>query len=139
MVTYTAGLLQFHKFLSDQNKYTLTTVSNALKTHEIDVYDLLNGFVFHLMNAKHFRNKTALTQFTRNGYMVAVRSYLQYNDVDIIPAKFKRKVLMPKIMREDEEALDAADIRQILLSCQNRRLKPYLLVLASAGLGHLRL
>src|SRR5581483_7898094 len=35
---------------------------------------------------------------------------------------------------QDEEAIDAADIRTILLSCSNRRLKPFILVLASAGL-----
>lgn len=41
---------------------------------------------------------------------------------------------MPKLYREDEEALDSADIRTIMLSCNNRRLKPFLLVLASGGL-----
>lgn len=41
---------------------------------------------------------------------------------------------MPKLYKEDEEALDANEVRQILLACNNRRLKPYLLVLASAGL-----
>ena len=66
--------------------------------------------------------------------MVAVRSYLAYYDVDIIPSKFKRKVKMPKLYREDEEALDVSDIRKILLSCNNRRLKAYLLVLASDGM-----
>jgi integrase len=41
---------------------------------------------------------------------------------------------MPKLYREDEEPLDASDIRMILLACSNRRLKSYLLVLASGGL-----
>jgi integrase len=41
---------------------------------------------------------------------------------------------MPKLYREDEEPLDASDIRKILLSCNNRRLKTYLLVLASGGM-----
>ena len=40
---------------------------------------------------------------------------------------------MPKLYREDEEPLDVQDIRKILLSCNNRRLKAYLLVLASSG------
>ena len=46
---------------------------------------------------------------------------------------WERKVKMPKLYREDE-ALDASDIRKILLSCNNRRLKAYLLVLASGGM-----
>src|ERR687885_706773 len=67
-------------------------------------------------------------------YITAVRSYLAYYDIDIIPSKFKRKVKMPKMYREDEEPLDVSDIRKILLSCNNRRLKTYLLVLASGGM-----
>jgi integrase len=51
----------------------------------------------------------------------------------VIPAKFKRKVKVPKVYSEEEQPLDIKDIRQILLNCHNRRLKAYLLVLASAG------
>jgi integrase len=51
----------------------------------------------------------------------------------VIPAKFKRKVKVPKAYSEEEQPLDIKDIRQILLNCHNRRLKAYLLVLASAG------
>jgi hypothetical protein len=41
--------------------------------------------------------------------MGAVRSYLAYYDIDIIPSKFKRKVKMPKMYREDEEPLDTSE------------------------------
>jgi integrase len=41
---------------------------------------------------------------------------------------------MPKLYREDEEPLDSSDIRKILLNCSNRRLKSYLLILASGGM-----
>jgi integrase len=67
-------------------------------------------------------------------YIAAIRSYLAYYDIDIIPSKFRRKVKMPKLYREDEEPLDVSDIRKVLLSCNNRRLKTYLLVLASGGM-----
>jgi integrase len=39
-----------------------------------------------------------------------------------------------KIAREDEQPLDATDIRKLLLACSNRRLKAYLLLLASGGM-----
>jgi integrase len=67
-------------------------------------------------------------------YIAAIRSYLAYHDIDVMPSKFKRKVKMPKMHREDEEPLDVSDIRKILLSCNNRRSKAYLLVLASGGM-----
>ena len=38
------------------------------------------------------------------------------------------------MLREDEEPLDVSDIRKILLSCNNRRLKTLLLVLASGAM-----
>ena len=59
---------------------------------------------------------------------------MAYHDIDVMPSKFKRKVKMPKSYREDEEPLDVSDIRKILLSCNNRRSKAYLLVLASGGM-----
>ena len=62
-----------------------------------------------------------------------MRSYLAYYDIDVVSSKFKRKVKMPKAYREDEEALDVRDIRNVLLVCNNRRLKTYILVLASGG------
>ena len=67
-------------------------------------------------------------------YVAAIRSYLAYHDIDVIPSKFKRKVRMPKLYREDEQPIDAEDIRKILLSCNNRRMKVYLLVLASGAM-----
>lgn len=135
METYTAGLLAFQKFLSldKDQKYTLATIIYSLQKNEIDLYVLLNNFVSYLMKAKHSHYGTPLSIHSINFYMTAVRSYLQFNDIDVVIAKFKRKVKMPKLYKEDEEALDAADIRKILLSCNNRRLKPFILVLASAG------
>jgi hypothetical protein len=48
--------------------------------------------------------------------LIGMRSYLAYYDIDIIPSKFKRKVKVPKIGREDEESIDVEDVRKILLS-----------------------
>jgi integrase len=66
--------------------------------------------------------------------MIEIKSYLAYYDIDVIPAKFKRKVHMPKIQTDDQDPLDVADVRNILLKCSNRRLKTLILILASAGM-----
>jgi hypothetical protein len=60
-------------------------------------------------------------------YPAALRSYFAYHDIDIISSKFRRKVKIAKVPREDEQHLDVEDIRKMLLSCNNRRLKAYLL------------
>ena len=123
--TYSAALTHFDKFLSIKN-YTLETIVLALSTNQIDVYALLESFVSYLLSLKNKEAK--LTPNSIALYLAAIRSYLAYHDIDIVPAKFKRKVRLPKAYREDEQALDVQDIRKILLSCNNRRVKAYLLV-----------
>lgn len=129
---YEIGLHHFQIFL-DQNSYTkgsnVETTLNLLLRGELNVYELLENFIANLMSTNPNLAPTSIRL-----YVTAVRSYLAYYDIDIIPSKFRRKVRMPKVYREDEEALDIQDIRKILLSCNNRRLKTYLLVLASGGL-----
>jgi len=71
---------------------------------------------------------------TINQYLTGIRSYLSYYDIDVVPAKFERRVRIPKIYHEEEEPIDAKDIRQMLLNCHNRRLKAFILILASSGL-----
>jgi hypothetical protein len=39
-------------------------------------------------------------------YVAAIRSYFAYHDIDVIPARFKRKVRMPIPYREDEQPID---------------------------------
>jgi len=95
----------------------------------INVYELLDGFVSYIL-----ASRPGITPKSISLYLAALRSYFAYYDIDIMPSKFKKKVKVPKIYREDEEPLDAADIRKMLLSCNNRRLKPLLLVLGSGAM-----
>src|SRR5919204_2073798 len=128
--TYQTGLLHLHKFLNQNypgDKVTLETILEKLTKNEINLYELLDRFVSFLLSSK-------LSIHSIRIVMTAVRSYFAYYDIDVIPSKFKRKVKMPKLYREDEQPLDASDIRKILLACNNRRLKAYLLVLASGGM-----
>jgi integrase len=127
---YQYGLIHFQRFLSQKHPdYNLETILKPLGENKINTYELLDGFISYLQ-----MSNGTLTPSSVKLYMSTVRAYLGYYDVDIIPSKFKRKVKMPKSYREDEEALDSSDIRRILLACNNRRLKTYLLVLASGGM-----
>ena len=129
---YESALHHFQVFLeqkysSQDNK--IEVILNLLSKGELNVYELLDDFVANLISINPH-----LTPASIRLYVAPVRSYLGYCDIDVIPSKFRRKVRMPKIYREDEEPLDVQDIRKILLSCNNRRLKTYLLVLASSGI-----
>ena len=125
---YGVALSHFQIFL--RSKYQpndIETILAAITTERVNVYSLLDGFVSYLVD------KNKLTPNSVSLYVAAVRSYVGYYDIDIVPSRFKRKVRMPKRLREDEEPIDASEIRKILLSCPNRRLKAYLLVLSSSG------
>ena len=130
---YGIGLSHFETFLHGkyQGKHTLTTIIQALIDKEIDVYSLLNQFIQHLFKLNGERK---LSQSSINNYLASVRSYLQNYDIEISTWKFKHKVRIPKTPKAEEEPIDASDIRKILKATNNRRLKAYLLVLASSGL-----
>jgi integrase len=126
---YLNGLTNFQRFLLQDNKLRSYSVDNIilhLSSQEINLYQLFDSFVSFLTSQKLSIQSIKL-------YITAIRSYLAYYDIDVVPSKFKRKVKMPKAYREDEEALDVQDIRNILLVSNNRRLTAYILVLASGG------
>jgi integrase len=82
----------------------------------------------------YLTDKKSLSSNTIRQYLVGIKSYFAYYDIDVIPSKFKRKVKLPKRLQEDQEPIDAEDIRNILLNCNNRRLKIFILVLASGAM-----
>jgi integrase len=129
-LSFFTGLTHFNNFIvKNYPSFNLETIISKIADNEINVYDLLDSFVTYIMEERKGISPSSITN-----YVTAARSYLGYYDIDIIQSKFRRKVRMPKIYREDEEAIDASDIRKILLSCNNRRLKVVLLFLASGGM-----
>ena len=130
---YSTALIHFHAFLSNDGRYSKfseETVVDALLKNQINVYTLLDDFISYLIS-RHGRKLSSNSILL---YVAGIRSYLLYWDIDIVPAKFKRRVKLPNNHREDEEPIDASDIRKMLLSCNNVRLKSYLLVLASGAM-----
>jgi integrase len=125
---YESGIIYFCSFLIQKYlDHTVETILEPLERNEINLYQLFDNFVAFLLSS-------GLSIPSIRLYVAAIRSYLAYHDIDVIPSKFKRKVRMPKLYREDEQPIDAEDIRKILLSCNNRRMKVYLLVLASGAM-----
>jgi len=132
--TYSSAINHFQNFLRQdqyQEKYQCNceAILRPLLENKINVYELCDEFVSYLL-----ATKPDLTPKSLRLYITALRSYFAYYDIDVIPSKFERKVKTPKFYRQDEEPLDVSDIRKILLNCNNRRLKAYLLLLASGGM-----
>ena len=130
---YATGLVHLQRFLYYRfnGEHDVGSIIDLILHNQMNVYELLNNFVtFEGSKKNQEKNKPQSIKT----YLVGIKSYFAYYDIDIIPSKFKRKVKIPKTLKEKEEPIDAADIRKILLSCNNRRLKTYLLILASGGL-----
>lgn len=130
-ITYRFGIKHFKNFLDTRYGYPIT-IGNIVKkiiNKELDVYQVINNFISYLTSLdRKINNRTVIY------YVNSINSYLQFYDVDIIPRKLKQRVVIPKQYHEDEQAIDQEDIREILKACNNRRLKPYLYVLASGGM-----
>jgi integrase len=132
---YHYALSHFQTFLEStvgsDKKYNIETVLDAINQKDIDVYELLDDFVEYLGNANKNNNK--LNAKTIWLYVSGVKSYFEYNDIDILPRRFKQKVTLPPKLKIKEQAIDSEDIRTILLACTSQRVKAFLLVLASSG------
>jgi integrase len=128
--SYAVALARFNDFLKPRG-YTLKSVISPLATNQLNVYTLLDDFVAYMTD-----NYPKMSGKTVKVYMAGIRSYLQSHDedIEISPIKFKKKVSMPAIYRTKEEAIDASDIREILLHTNNKKLKTYLLMLGSGGM-----
>lgn len=115
-----SGILK--KFLSIRySNQNPDTIIQLLQDQKINVYELLDQLVSYLTQQKIAVPSLKL-------YMTVVRSYLEYNDIDISISKFKRKVKMPRFHPDQEEPLSLSDIRELLEYCSNTRLRCYLLV-----------
>jgi integrase len=133
--SYSSGISLLQNFLNVEEykqKYqscNCDTILQSLLENKVNVYELLDSFVSFVL-----ATKPEITPRSLSLYLVAIRSFFAFYDIDVIPSKFRRKVKVPKLYREDEEPLDANDIRKILLNCSNRRLKSYHLILTSGGM-----
>lgn len=127
---YFSGLIHVSNFiLRKYSNYNCETILQALLKNKINVYEFFEGFISYLLETR-----IGMAPKSISLYVTALRSYFAYYDIDVIPSKFRRKVRMPKIYRADEEPIDGTDVRRLLLSCNNRRLKTLILVLASGGM-----
>ncbi len=127
--TYLSALVKFNSYTKKEHDHNADSIIDVLIKMKINVYDLLDGFIAFLPTVKE-----GITANTIGNYMAAVKSFFALYDIDVVPARFNQKVTLPRKSIEKELPIDASDIRKILLSCSNRRLKAYLLVLCSSGM-----
>ena len=131
---YYSRLLSFDRFIKEyfnnnNNKITnIDNIVNKLKNRKLDPYDILNDYCIFLQNNYNH------SSITLRDKIITLKTFFEYNDIEISPRKFKVKVRFPKTVFKHKEAIDKNDIVQILNGCSNIKLKTYVMLLASAGL-----
>jgi len=124
--SYQTGLIHFAEFLKAK-KQTPDTIVPFLQNQRINTYEILDNFVSYLTLKE-------IATVSLRIYVGAVRSYLEFHDIDIVPSKFRRRVKLPKFYPDSQEPLSLTDIRDLLEFCSNTRLRTYILLLTSTGL-----
>ena len=99
----------------------------GLKKGKFNVYDALGDYCVYLQNSQIYT--TILKQ-----RIVTIKNFLEFNDIDISPRKFKIKVRLPKDIKRNKEAIDKHDIINILNGCSDIKLKTYVMFLACTGM-----
>ena len=126
---YQFRLSLFEKFLEIENSsMNADRLIQKLKNKELDPYDVLNDFCLFIQNNYNISSITFRDKIT------TVKTFFEYNDIEISPRKFKVKVRFPKTVFKHKEAIDKEDIIKILNGCSDLRLKTYVMLLASTGL-----
>jgi integrase len=134
---YGFALSHFQTFLSNSEykDYNVETILEPLRNKELDVYVLLESFLKYLETREDIGNSnTKLSRRSIITYLGRIRSYLQSQDIDINPVKFKDKLNPPRIPKKKRSRLSTDIIRKILLACDNARLKAFIAVLATSGM-----
>jgi integrase len=124
---YLSRLKQFEEYCISVHNFRLDDLLTS-KTVEIDIYELLSGFVSYLVDKNCYGNLTIKYR------VITARSLLEYYDMEVSPRKFKFKVIIPKPVVKYKEALTRESILQILENCPSLRLKTYVLFLAATGM-----
>ena len=140
---YYSRLLIFQRFVLKEHYYNdnnnnkknkkiknnvVDSLIQKLKIGELDPYDILNNYCIFLQNNYN------LSSITFKDKITTVKTFFEYNDIEISPRKFKLKVRYPKTVFRHKEAIDKNDIVSILNGCSDIKLKTYVMLLASTGL-----
>jgi integrase len=120
-------LNNFELFVISKYKTTLDDIITDIK-QDLDPYDILSEYVAYLQTGYN------ISTFTLKNRIITAKNFLEYNDVDISPRKFKLKVKMPKTVRQNKEALSKEEIADILNVSSDIKLKTFVMLLAATGM-----
>jgi integrase len=128
IVKYNERLKKFQTFVSENYGLGIDEIVIQIMKGKVNAYDMLGKYVVYLKNSN-----TSISPITLKNYIITIKNFLEYCDIDISPRRFKLKVRLPKVVRKNKEALSKEDVIDILNACSDIRLKTYVMFLAAGG------
>ena len=118
---YAIRLNSFRKFVLVHygEQITIDNLVAKIKEGSENTYSILNNYAVYLLKGNNVSN------LTLKQWIVTIKNFFEYYDVDISPRKFKVKVKLPKVVRKKKQALSKEDIVDILNTCSDIRLRTY--------------
>lgn len=129
--TVSVHLADFEQFVKTQYQRDLGSMVEGLKSGKLDLYELFSKFVTYEVREKIQQN--LLSTRTLNQRVKHIKHFLEANDVTINQTKFKMKIKLPKEIKREREGMAKDQVIKILASCDDIRLKTYVMFLASTG------
>jgi integrase len=123
---YHARLDIFKRFVESKYSLDINDIISKIKKNR-DPYSVLSEYARYL-------NDRNISTSTLKQRVVTAKNFLEYNDIDISPRRFKLKIKLPRSIRKNKEALSKEDIVEILNSTADIRTKTYVLLLAASGM-----
>src|SRR5207253_2391433 len=100
-VKYNERLKKFEMFVSENYGLSLDEIIIQIMKGKLDAYDMLDKYILHLKE----KSNNSISPITLKNYVITIKNFLEYSDIDISPRKFKLKVRLPKVIRKNKEAL----------------------------------
>jgi integrase len=124
---YYSRLQIFEIFVEDKYSLGVEDIISKVKDSNIDPYSLLKEYAKYLSESK-------ISTVTVKQRVVTVKNFLEYQDIDISPRRFKLKVKLPRTIRRNKEAISKEDVVEILNAASDIRLKTFIMLLAATGM-----
>lgn len=135
--TYKSYLMNFANFVFIKyDGIELDDFIEEIKKDKHNPYDVLAEFAAFLKNEKKGSKNggRSISSNSINFITVTTRKFLRFSGVPVDKEDFKEYVSLPRKERAEMEALDKADVIEILNGCNGQhRLKVFLLFLAATG------
>jgi integrase len=119
-------LKTFEVFLSKSGYKNVKYLIHAMTEDQKQVYTVFNKYVSYLQS-NHLLNERSISQ-----YVITIKDFLEYYDIEFSQKKFSRRVTIPKTISRRKTPLTKELIQKILNACDGR-LKTYVLTLAVTG------